>query len=113
MIVVGPIGVAVSRLAMPYARSRTVRPFRLTPTAQPGEFGPLHRSKRRSTAMAVESKGSGVCARVAEGLPNKRRPLLSRGNAFTTYPSFGGGEPRRELLTLPIDDRVLGHEAIG
>ena len=44
-----------SRFAMPYPRSYTGNPFRLTPTLQPGESGRFHSTNNLSTLAVLDS----------------------------------------------------------
>src|SRR5438067_8757577 len=51
----GVIGMLSSRLATPYPCSYTGTPFRLTPSAQPGEPGLSHCAKSLSTFAETDS----------------------------------------------------------
>src|SRR5688572_31751900 len=66
------IGTRRSRLAIPYPRSRTTAPLRLTPTPQPGESDPAHAVKTRSTRSAVDGiRGDAQLAARREPVPTR------------------------------------------
>src|SRR5438045_5265622 len=86
--VAGVIATARSRLAIPYPRSYSVVPFRLTPTLHPGESGLFHSANSRSTVVfddvdvGCEHAAVVARARAANNALRRRRRRISMSHSL-------------------------------